>query len=150
MLSHRFHHDTEVWRIGGLVSRKDGSEIAEEPWAPETAAPNHDTIAAGLAHHAQRIPRFPDVAVAEDWNRRYGLLEFADCVPVGLAIVELGGGARVKRNGATALGFCDSTGVEKRHPVVVDAHPKLDRDGDLARRTNGCTNDRFEKSGFRG
>ena len=64
------------------------------------------------AHHAQRVLRLPDVAVAEHGDARHRLLQPRDRVPGRLAVVELGGGARVQADRGAALLLRDAAGVE--------------------------------------
>ena len=111
---------------GPLV--EDGGEITEEPWSAEAATADHHTVATGGAHHAQRIVGFPDVAVAEDGDRRDGVLEFRDATPVGVPRVELVRRAGVERDGLDALILRNAAGVEERDRVVVDTDSELDRD----------------------
>jgi hypothetical protein len=56
---------TEPRRRVALDSVEDLRELAEEPRPAEAAASDDHPVAAGGAHHAQRVPRFPHVAVAE-------------------------------------------------------------------------------------
>ena len=107
--------------FSGCAPREDVGEIAEQPRPAEAAAADDDAVAAGLPHHAQRVPGLPDVAVAEHRDRVDGLLELGDRVPVGLAVVELGGGARVQRDRRAALVLGDAAGVEVGLTAVVDA-----------------------------
>ncbi len=79
---------------GGIAAVEDFGELAEEPRPAEAPASDDHAIAAGGAQHAQGVPALPDVAVAEHGYVEQGL-ELADRVPVGLARVELGRGARV-------------------------------------------------------
>src|SRR5690606_2182684 len=53
-------------RPAGLPQAAErGREVAEQPRTAEAAAADDDPVAAGLAHHPQRVLRAPDVAVAE-------------------------------------------------------------------------------------
>jgi hypothetical protein len=60
----------------------------------------------------------------------------------GLAVVELGGGAGVQADRGAALAFGDRAGLEVGEQVLVDAHPKLDRDGDALGGSDGGADDR--------
>jgi len=58
------HDAAEVRGVFRLAPVEHVGEVAEEP-GPAQAAPSHDhPVAAGGAHHPQRVLRFPDVAVA--------------------------------------------------------------------------------------
>jgi hypothetical protein len=54
-----------------------------------------------LAYHAQRILRFPDISIAQDWNALHALLQLADRIPTRFTIVELRRGARVQSDPGT-------------------------------------------------
>ena len=70
----------------------------------EAAASDDHAVASRLAQHAQRIPTFPDVAVAQHRDAD-GRLERADGVPVGVAGVELRRRARVQADGGGSFGL---------------------------------------------
>ncbi len=98
-------------RLGtGLAPVEHLRQLAEEPGSPQAPAPDDHAVAAGLAHHAQRVPALPDVAVPEHRDRDRAL-ERGDGAPVGGTGVELGGGARMEADRRGALGFGDPPGV---------------------------------------
>ena len=82
--------------------------------------------------HRQGVLGLPDVAVAEHGDRRHRRLQRGDRVPVGVAGVELLGGAGMEGDGRDALVLGDAAGVEEREVVLVDALAELDRHRDVA------------------
>src|SRR5690606_21271797 len=105
-----------------------GDQVREQPRPAQTAAAHDDPVAAGLAHHAQRVLGRPDVAVAEDGDLRDVFLQAGDGVPVGRAAVVLGGGAAVQGDGGHALLDGDAPGVQVGQVVVVEALAHLHGD----------------------
>ena len=117
-------------RFGGAgdwVAGERGGQVAEEPWAPEAAASDDHPVAAGLGHHAHRVRRLPDVAVAEHGNGDV-LLQRRDGRPVGLPRVVLVGGSSVKGDSRTSDVLGDAPGVEIGQVLGVDAHARLHGD----------------------
>ena len=57
-------------RLRRLPPVEDVGQVAEQPRPPQAAAADDHAVAAGLAHHAQRVVGLPDVAVAEDRDVR--------------------------------------------------------------------------------
>ena len=93
-----------------------------------TTTPSH----AGLADHPDRVLGGPDVAVAEHRDVRQRLAQPGDGGPVGLAGVELCGGAAMQGDGGDAGIAGDPAGVEVGEVVVVDALAHLDGHRDIA------------------
>ena len=90
-------HLAEARWVLRLAPVEHVGQVAEQPGPAEAAAADDHAVAAGRAHHAQRVVGLPDVAVAEHRDAAHGLLELGDGVPARLAVVELRGGARVQR-----------------------------------------------------
>ncbi len=70
--------------VAGFLSVEDRHEIGEQPWAAEAPATDLDARRPGVAQHPQGVPRFPDVAVAEDGDRDV-FDQLADGVPMSMA-----------------------------------------------------------------
>ena len=96
------------------------------------AAADDDAVHAGLADHPDGVLGGPDVAVAEHRNVRQRLAQPGDGGPVGLAGVELRGGAAVEGDGGDAGIAGDPAGVEVGQVVLVDALAHLDGQRDVA------------------
>ena len=107
------------------TASEDVGQIPEQPGTPEAATTDDHAVAAGLAHHPQRVPRLPDVPVSEYGNAAHLRLQPRDRAPVGHAVVELRRGTRVERDRRASLSLTDPTGVEKRREVVIDSHTEL-------------------------
>src|SRR6185369_15615978 len=100
---------------------------------------------ARIAEHAERVPAFPDVAVAEHGDTQ-PRLQLRDRAPVGGAGVELCGGARVEADGRRARVLGDAARVAQGEEMVVDAGPHLHRDRHAARAPNGGGDDASEQT----
>ena len=147
-------------RAGSAGSRpvEHVGQVAEEPGPAQAAAADDHAVAAGGAHHAQRVLRLPDVAVAEHGDRASPrCLSRATASQRACAVVELGGGARVQADGGAALllarcarsrGRCggrssmpdaeldgDRHGARAPHRGAHDVaqQPRLERDGGARR-----------------
>ena len=132
VLAHDLADLAESRGILGLAPGEHVGEVAEQPGPAEAAAAHHHAVAARLAHHAQRVVRFEHVAVAEHRDRAHRVLERRDRVPVGGAVVELRGGARMQRDRRTAFVLADATRVEEGDEARVDADAELERHRDAA------------------
>ena len=98
-------------RLGPAGER--GGQVGEQPGPAEAAAADDHAVAAGLAHHPQRVVGLPDVAVAEDRDVQR-VLQRGDRVPVGRRRVALGGRAGVQGDPGDARVLGDAAGVEDR------------------------------------
>jgi hypothetical protein len=105
-------------------------------------------VAPGGSHHAERVFGLPDVTVAEDGDLGDRLLELGDRLPARGAVVELGRGASMQRDGGTALFLSDATSVEEAEVALVDAHPELDGHGDVLAGLHGSSNDAAQQVGL--
>ena len=101
------------------------------PWHPRPMA-----VAAGLAHHFERILGTPDIAIAEYRNVEV-FLELADAGPVGMTAIVFGGGTGMQGYGLAALLLRDVSGFEEGLMVMVDADADLRGDGDARRLAYG-------------
>ena len=127
MLEHHVHDAAEVGRVLRLAALEDVGQVAEQPRPAQAAAAHDHAVAARRPHHAQRVLRLPDVAVAEHRDARHGLLQPRDRVPTRLAVVELRRRAGVEPDGRAALVLADAPGVQVGEVLVVDPDPELDR-----------------------
>ena len=130
VVAHDRRDPPEARRRLHLATGEGVDEVAEEPRSPEAAPTDHHAVAAGLGEHGEGVVRLPDVAVAEDGDRRDVCLEGRDGIPTGRSAVELLGRAGVERDRHDPLLLGDAAGVEVGEDLVVDAHPELDGDGD--------------------
>ena len=128
MFAHRRQHFTEKGWDGNGSTGEDGREITKQPGLAETAASDHDTVAARFVHHANRVFRFPDVTVAEHRDRGDVLFQRGDRVPIGRTRIELVGRSCVEGNCGHPFFFADPTRIEIREQIVVEAFAELDRD----------------------
>src|SRR5690349_972553 len=98
MREHDLKHSGKVGWISRLTAIKNVRKISEQPRTPQTAAADNNAVTAGFTHHSKRILSFPYVSIAENGNA-HRLFQFSDRVPVSMAIVELGGCARMQAHG---------------------------------------------------
>jgi hypothetical protein len=123
-------------------------QVSKQPGPSQATAADHDSVAASRAHHAQRVLGFPDVAIAEHRNRAHRLLELADRMPAGVAVVELRRGPRVQGHGRAAFLLGDAARSQKGEMRVIDAHAQLDRDRRRAGRADRGAYDLREQLGL--
>ena len=97
--------------IAGLFRRRfvaAGGEVirnlAEDPGIGRRRAADHHRVAAGFLHHANRVLRRKDIAVADDRDLHRGL-HFGDAGPIGMTAIALLARARVQRDGRQAAVF---------------------------------------------
>ena len=131
----------EIRRRRRRAAVEHGRQLGEQPRPAEAAAADDHPVAAGGAQHAERIERLPDVAVAEDGDADVRL-QLGDRRPVGVAGVELGGGAGVETDGGRAFGLGDFARVTEGEQVVVDALADLHRHRHPSRAADGGAHDR--------
>src|SRR5688572_7626473 len=101
-------HDVEGFAEVRWINRLAGVEyirqIPKQPGPPKTTTTDNNAVTPGLPHHAQRVLRFPYVAIAEHGNFQR-LLELRDGRPVGMPVIKLGGGTRVQTHSSASLVF---------------------------------------------
>ena len=66
-----------------------------------------------------------------------------------MAVIELGGGARVKGDARAPLVLRNPAGIEEVEVFIIDSHPELDRHRDLAGRLDRSPDDRLQQPRFR-
>ena len=115
-----------------IAAFEGGLQVCEEPRAALAAAANDDAVHTGLLDHGNGVFGGPDISVAQHRHVRERFAQLGDGVPVGLAGIELRGGAAVQ-------GHCCHTGVAgnlaglaESEVVLVDALAHLDGQRDLA------------------
>ena len=111
-------------------------DVGEQPRPALASAADGHTVAAGLAHHFERILGTPDIAIAEYRNVEV-FLELADAGPVGMTAILFGGGTGMQGYGLAALLLRDVSGFEEGLMVMVDADADLRGDGDARRLAYG-------------
>ena len=111
-------------------------DVGEQPRPTLASAADGHTVAAGLAHHFERILGTPDIAIAEYRNVEV-FLELADAGPVGMTAIVFGGGTGMQGYGLAALLLRDVSGFEEGLMVMVDADADLRGDGDARRLAYG-------------
>ena len=148
VLEHEVGDLSEIGRILGLAPCEDVGQVAEQPGTPQAAAAHHHPVAAGDPHHAQRILCFPDVAVSQDRNRADRRLQRRDRLPTRFSGVQLRGGARVERDGDTALVLGDAAGFEVGLVLVAHSDAELDGHRDRAGVDHRCANDPTQQPGL--
>ncbi len=117
----------------GVLAAECGHQVGEQPGPPQAAAADHDAVAAGPAHHPQRVVGRPDVAVAQHRDLGDGVLEAGDGLPVGGPAVVLRRRTTMQGDGGDALLHRDPPGVQEGQMIVVDALAHLHRHRPAAR-----------------
>ena len=99
---HDLEDFTEIGRVHRIAAIEYIGKVAEQPGPAETTSSDNHSIAPGLAHHAQGVFGFPDIAVPEHRNMQR-LLEFRDRIPFRMTMVKLRGRARVQPDGGASF-----------------------------------------------
>ena len=108
-----------------------GDNIAENPRPSLRTAANRNPIAPGLTHHRNRIRGLENVTITEDRNIQ-GFLDARNVIPMRLARVMLGLGARMDRHGRRTKFLGDLRSLKAGFVSAINSHADLDRHRDLA------------------
>ena len=115
----------------GMTGKKS-LQFPEKPRASQAASTDDHSRAAGLPHPKQGVAGVEEVSIAEDGDAQGGA-QFGDGIPVGFAVIELGGGASMEGDGVHALLLGNATGFPPGEMILVDPEADLDAEVLLGR-----------------